>query len=85
MESIEVFRRLEQIRDLPTLPIILDKVREAISNPNSSAMQIARIINDDPAMMSRILKVVNSALYGGGQRIDSLQIAISRLGLKNRE
>jgi putative nucleotidyltransferase with HDIG domain len=80
MESILVFKKLEQVRDLPTLPLILDKLRVAIRNPNSDANKIAAIIGDDPAMMARILKVVNSALYGGTGKIDSLKMAIARLG-----
>ncbi len=81
MESIQVFKKLETITDLPTLPAILDRLREAIQNPRSDAGKVASIIEDDPAMMAKILKVVNSALYGGSTgQIDSLKLAISRLG-----
>lgn len=81
MESIQVFKKLETVSDLPTLPVIIDKLREAISNPRSDADKVASIIADDPAMMAKILKVVNSALYGGASgQIDSLKLAISRMG-----
>lgn len=81
MESIQIFKKLETVSDLPTLPAILDKLREAIKNPRSDAAKVASIIEDDPAMMAKILKVVNSALYGGASgQIDSLKLAISRLG-----
>ena len=80
MEAVHVFKKLDQVRDLPTLPIIVEKLREALRNPNSDASKIASIIGDDPAMMAKILKVVNSALYGASGKIDSLQLAIARLG-----
>jgi putative nucleotidyltransferase with HDIG domain len=76
----EILRRLETIHNLPTLPVVITKLREAISNPNADAKKIAQIIEDDPAMMARILKVVNSALYRGRQDVTSLQMAVARMG-----
>jgi len=79
-EFTVILKELENIRNLPTLPVILERVKKAVQNPNSNADQIAKIVMDDPAMMARILKVVNSPLYAGTERIDSLQMAVSRLG-----
>ena len=76
----EILRRLETIHNLPTLPVVITKLREAISDPNADARKIAQIIEDDPAMMARILKVVNSALYRGRQDVTSLQMAVARMG-----
>ncbi|NCC49666.1 MAG: HDOD domain-containing protein [Spartobacteria bacterium] len=75
-----ILKELENIRNLPTLPVVLERVKKAVRDPKSNADQIARIVMDDPAMMARILKVVNSPLYAGAEKIDSLQMAISRLG-----
>lgn len=83
MEAELVFKKLEGVRDLPTLPLILDKLRALISDPNTDAKRIAKVIEDDPAMMARIMKVVNSALYGATGRITSLQLAIARLGFRS--
>ncbi len=80
-KSKDIFAKLEQIRNLPTLPVVIEKTRQAIRDPNSDARKIAKIISDDPSMMARILKVVNSALYGGREPINSLELAIARLGM----
>jgi putative nucleotidyltransferase with HDIG domain len=77
----QIFRKLESIRDLPTLPVILEKLKKEMLNPDCDATRIARIVEDDPSMMARILKVVNSPLYSGAERIDTLPLAISRMGL----
>lgn len=82
MEAELVLKKLESVRDLPTLPLILEKLRITIADVNSDAKRIAKIIEDDPAMMARIMKVVNSALYGTRDRITSLQLAIARLGFR---
>ena len=77
----EMSQKLNQIRNLPTLPVVIDTLRNAIRDPNSDAARIAGIIQDDPAMMARILKIVNSAFYGGCDPINSLSLAVSRMGL----
>ncbi len=77
----QIFQTLDKIRNLPTLPVVIQALRKAISDPSSDAARIAKIIQDDPSMMARILKVVNSVLYGASVPINSLQMAVSRMGL----
>lgn len=83
MQTIEsIVDTLNGVRNLPTLPIVMQKLSSAIQDPNSDARTIARLIEDDPAISSRILKVVNSSLYGGGSvKIESVHQAVARLGL----
>lgn len=76
----DIRSRLEGLRNLPTLPAIIQKLHAAVRDPDSSAASVAHIIEDDPAMMARILKIVNSALYGGWEPIVSLDLAVARLG-----
>ncbi|HEC73830.1 MAG TPA: HDOD domain-containing protein [Methylophaga aminisulfidivorans] len=66
---------------LPTLPEVALKVREVIDNPNATAVQLADIIVTDPALSARLLKVANSPLYRGRVPIESIHMAVSRLGL----
>lgn len=79
--SEEFLKRLNTIRNLPTLPVIIQKLGKEVRNPGSDAKKIARIIEDDPAMMARILKVVNSAFYAGVEPVTSIQIAVARIGM----
>ena len=76
----KVIAKLETIRNLPTIPTVIQKVRVAIANPNADAMKVSMIIENDPAMMTRILKIVNSAFYGGVEPITSVQHAVARIG-----
>lgn len=80
MNKIELFERLEKIRNLPTLPSVITRLQGSLRNPNTGAQEVAAIIEDDPSMMARILKVVNSAFYGGAEPIASVQQAIARMG-----
>lgn len=45
--------------------------------------EVTRIIQSDPLLSYQLLKIANSAVYGGFQDIDSIEQAILRLGLLN--
>ncbi len=68
---------------LPTLPKIAMQVRNACDDLESTVNILVDIISKDPALSARIVKYSNSAFMrrGSGQRIESLNIAISRIGL----
>lgn len=78
----EIFRRVQQAKDLPTLPTVFTQINKVMSNKNSSAADIARIIKDDPALTTKILRVTNSAAYGGEIKISSVTQAVSRIGFQ---
>jgi putative nucleotidyltransferase with HDIG domain len=77
----ETMRRLNGIRNLPTLPVIVEKVRAAARDPKVGAQRVAMIVADDPAMTAQMLKVANSSLYGAREPIVSLQLAMARIGM----
>jgi HD-like signal output (HDOD) protein len=57
--------------DLPTLPHVATKVIELVSDPNSSAGDLQKVILRDQALTARVLKIANSALFGRqGKDID---------------
>jgi HD-like signal output (HDOD) protein len=72
---------VKQIASIATLPEVTNKVIAIVENPGSSAADLHRVVAHDPAMISRILKVVNSAFYGLPGQIASLERAIILLGL----
>jgi putative nucleotidyltransferase with HDIG domain len=79
----KVFSRLEAIEDLPSLPIVIVRLTEKIQNVESSAADVSKVMEDDPAIMARVLKIVNSSFYSGAlqnQRITDVKHAIVRLG-----
>jgi len=65
---------------LPTFPDVAIKAREAADNENTTAEELARIISTDAALSARLLKVANSSLFRARQKIESIQIAITRMG-----
>lgn len=69
-------------RQLPTLPVILDKLNEMLKNPLTSNKKIAELITKDQAMVTKILKLSNSAMYSKRQKITNLTNAITFLGVE---
>jgi len=78
----ELLALFSSAEDLPTLPEVAVRLQEIVDDPHSSAKDIARIIQDDPAIATKVLKVVNSVFYAPahGVEITELQAAITRLG-----
>lgn len=69
--------------ELPVLPSTAQKVLSLMSDPDISIEKVKRIIGSDPALAAKILKVANSAFYGGFRNIQNLSQAILRLGLNS--
>jgi HD-like signal output (HDOD) protein len=72
---------IREISHIATLPEITLKIIKLVESPNSTAQDLHKVIANDPALCSRILKVVNSAFYGLPGQIGSINRAIVLLGL----
>jgi HD-like signal output (HDOD) protein len=72
---------IKEISHIATLPEITLKIVELVEDPKSTAQDLHKIISTDPALCSRILKVVNSSFYGLPGQIGSINRAIVMLGL----
>jgi HD-like signal output (HDOD) protein len=72
---------IREISHIATLPEITMKIIQLVEDPHSTAQDLHQVISKDPALCTRILKVVNSAFYGLPGQIGSINRAIVLLGL----
>lgn len=72
---------ISEVEGLFSLPQVYLKVRESINNPKSSSNDVALIINQDPSISARILKIANSSFFGFGTEINTVTRAITIMGL----
>ena len=80
-ELQEKLRRItDKIVGLPTLPSMLQNINRLMLNPRTSAKEVAQLISSDPAIASKVLRVVNSSFYGFPNRISTITHAIVILG-----
>lgn len=71
---------VQQISSLPTLPTVIVQVNEKVTNPKTSALDLARTILEDQALTARLLRLVNSPFYGFPRRIATVTEAVTILG-----
>lgn len=81
MDAWELRSHIEAIEGIPTIPVALRRLLEVIENPKVSLSEIGSFILKDPAITSRLLKVVNSPVYGFPGRISTVSQALIMLGL----
>jgi putative nucleotidyltransferase with HDIG domain len=72
---------LAGVSNIATLPEVTAKIVKTVEDPKSNAQQLHKIVSHDPALVARILKVVNSSFYGLPGQIASIERAIVMLGL----
>lgn len=69
-----------RIANLPVMPRTCRKLRDAMTDPDVSVREIARIVYEDPAVAAKVLQLVNSAFFRLARRITSIEQAVSYLG-----
>lgn len=76
-----VNKAVQDIGHIATLPEVTLRIIDMVEDPSSTAQDLNKLITNDPALCSRILKVVNSAFYGLPGQIGSINRAVVLLGL----
>ncbi len=81
MDKQSTLKRLfSGTRELPTLPVLFSELNRMLENPFTSNKKISQLLMKDQAMVAKILKLSNSALYAKRQEITNLTNAITFLG-----
>jgi putative nucleotidyltransferase with HDIG domain len=66
---------------LPTIPAVFKKLLEIIEDQRIPLDVISRFISNDPVLSTKVLRMVNSPIYGFPGRISSISKAVVLLGL----
>jgi putative nucleotidyltransferase with HDIG domain len=80
-QQTKILDVVRKVSALATLPEVTAKIIQTVEDPRSTAAKLHQIVTHDPALVTRILKVVNSAFYGLPGQIGSVERAIVLLGL----
>ena len=70
----------ERITDLPMPSLVVARLLTVIQDENHSLKDVVKIIENDAALTTRVLKVANSAAFSRGISIESLNRAVAHLG-----
>lgn len=66
----------------PAFPASVQKLNAVLARQDSGISEVARIIEMDPGLAARCLKLANSAAYSSTVRISNIQTALSRIGMR---
>ena len=72
--------QVEKITRLPTIPVIAQEIMALINDDLLSVNRLVKLIENDPAISSKILNVANSAFSGLAMPAKTLDNAIMRIG-----
>ncbi len=69
--------------DIPAQPDALAKLSLQLASDEVNLLELGRLVESDMALAAAVLKAVNSSLYGLDGRVQSVQQAITFLGLRD--
>ncbi|MGE4520248.1 MAG: HDOD domain-containing protein [Desulfobacteraceae bacterium] len=73
-------KKLNITESIPAFPYVIIEINRVIDLPETDYKTLSLIIEKDPAICARILKIVNSAFYGMPSKISNIPDAVSVLG-----
>jgi len=77
-EALEkLFQRLGQ---LSSLPAVAQRILQVADNEESNATDLLEVVGQDPTLSIRVLRTVNSSIFGIPNEVADLKTAIAMLG-----
>lgn len=73
--------RIRSATNLPSPPAVAARLIEIAEDPDLSLTKVVDILRVDPALTAKLLRLANSPLYARRRHIDTLQQAVTLLGL----
>lgn len=70
---------------LPSMPMVAAKALQTLRTPNGSLAATAQVLENDPLVSARVLRIANSAAYATRESALSIAQAVSRLGTRTLE
>lgn len=80
--SAELEELIDSTVNIPTIPSTLLEINRVVASPQGSAKEAAGVIEKDPALGAKVLRLVNSSIYAPKTPVSSIGLACSILGLK---
>lgn len=72
---------IKKIKDLPTISAVAMQINDEVKKESLTAKSLAALINQDPSLTAKLLKLSNSAYYGLVRQVTTMEKAVTVLGL----
>jgi HD-like signal output (HDOD) protein len=80
--NASLLEAIKQSAAVPSMPQVVTRFLEAVQDPQFDYDHIVKILSADPGMVSEVLRLANSALFGVSRKVTSLRQAVTLLGPK---
>ena len=74
---------IDKFKEIKTLPHIVTRLVQLVNVEESTLQDFEEVIRLDPALVARLLTLVNSSYFGLTRKVDSISRAVALLGMKN--
>lgn len=71
-----------RVTDLPMLPLVVLKLLHITSDENASLDDLELLVETEPTILAKMLRMVNSAAFGLQSRVSSVREAIQHVGFR---
>lgn len=68
---------------LHSLPDIYLKIKDIIADPDSQLSELSDVLQTDPGLSARLLRIANSAFFGLSNKVDTITRAVQVIGFKH--
>ncbi|MFK5892431.1 MAG: HDOD domain-containing protein, partial [Pseudomonadota bacterium] len=80
----DINEKLEKMVDkMPAFPSSVNQILQLTSDINSSPKELIQVIEHDPVLTLKILKLVNSAYFGLSREVTSIKKSVVYIGLNS--
>jgi len=78
----QIKKILKQVKELQPIPTMVHKVMALATDPDGSITDLVHLVEHDPAITANLLRICNSAYMGLAVKIDSVQQAVTMMGMQ---
>jgi HD-like signal output (HDOD) protein len=68
--------------ELPTIPRVVQRLIDALRDPDVDTRKIGEALSQDPILSAKVLRLANSAFFGGQRSMSSIDAAIALIGIE---
>lgn len=77
---MDLHQLISNAQNMPNIPKVVQELIESFGNENIDSEEVAEKVSKDQAMTAKVLRMANSAKYGGHRQVGSVNDAIVMLG-----
>ena len=83
MQKIELLKQIASNPSIPSPQTVVLRVLDQASKPDCTIGDLCQLIQLDPGLSGRVLRIVNSAMFGLSRPVTSIQRALAVVGLNS--